>query len=207
MLWRRTIPLTFVCILSFASYGCVTTGETPGTQDAAGDGGSERLGTAASFDSSSADAIVVMGIMANDVGPLTVQALWEPYDAASRKVVRGAPTRIWMRASAAPTPGERPDIAHAVFRVPPGEYVISRLMGNVERRFRVTDAVGDTLRIRPRAGEIVYVGDYVLTVTRLPLRVSAVTHNERLARAALAAYPDIRGEMKLTRPEPAVLGR
>jgi hypothetical protein len=202
MIYPKTVVLALGLVVVGLA-GCVTSGE--------GAGG-ERLSTTASFAPGQADAIVIMGIMANDGGPVTAQAVWDLYDPATRRAAARpanatAATRMWMRAEAAPGPGERQDAAHAVFRVQPGDYILTRLMGNVEQRFRVTDVAGSTLRLSARAGEIVYVGDLIVTTTRLPLRIATVNRNERAARAALAAYPNIRGEMKMVPPEPISLAR
>ena len=172
------------------------------------------------FDRQSADAIVIVGIEANK----TTNLLFTLYDpttnnlAGSDVATNGFSAKYTLFDNARTT----------VHRVKPGSYALFEITISAPERDTATGlmrAVPVTTKFGRRdralpgggainpdapsftagAGEIVYIGDFVVNNAYAlgPSRVEAVKFDESTARAALARYPNIKGDVQLRRPRPA----
>jgi hypothetical protein len=182
--------------------------------------GTRLVEPATSFDRQSADAIVIVGIEANK----TTNLLFTLYDPATHNLAGTDVATNGFSAKSALFDHAR----MTVHRVKPGTYALFEITISAPQRdmstglmraVPVTTKFGRRDRALPGggainadapsftvgAGEIVYVGDFVVNNAYAlgPSRVEAVKLDEAAARAVLARYPNIKGEMQMRHPYPA----
>lgn len=108
-------------------------------------------------------------------------------------------------------------LRYVVLIMPPGHYILDQFIANdlspnptptnlyargrtlvspfVDRRKTAADT--NAPRFTLERGQLLYLGDFAVDASTLPIGIR-ITHNEAAARAALAEYPNIKVEMKLT---------
>lgn len=91
----------------------------------------------------------------------------------------------------------------------PGEWILIALLNGAARQARTThlatkhypykaaDSIGPMISVR--AGEVVYVGNFLLDVSRFPANLVQISRDEAAAKAFLAESPELQAKL-ITRP-------
>ena len=159
-----------------------------------------------SFDAQSADGLVVVGM--KGTGPRQTNALGMElaYPSFSLTWVRTEKSAdgTWGTFTTVPrfaNVGNVRDLNHTAYTVPPGRYFLHRLTvvqqtGNLITTRRITLRRDPGLGFEVKAGEIVYVGDFMIDALAIPPRIEDHTHDDAAAAATIKLYTKIKGEVR-----------
>lgn len=159
-----------------------------------------------SFDSQSADGLVVIGMKGS--GPRLTNALGmeTAYPSFSLTWVRTEKSAdgTWGTFTTVPrfaNIGDIRDLNYTAYTVPPGRYFLHRLVvvqqtGNLITTRRVTLRRDPALSFEVKAGDIAYVGDFSVDALAIPPRIEQYGHDDQKAATAIKLYTKIKGEVR-----------
>ena len=159
-----------------------------------------------SFDAQNPDGLVVVGM--KGTGPRQTNALGMDlaYPAFFLTWVRTEKSAdgTWSTFTTVPrfaNVGDIRDLNHTAYTVPPGRYFLHRLTvvqqtGNLITTRRITLRRDPGLGFEVKAGEIAYVGDFMIDALAIPPRIEDHTHDDQAAAAAIKLYTKIKGEVR-----------
>jgi hypothetical protein len=158
-----------------------------------------------SFDAHSLDGLVVVGMKGTGPRLTTPLGLDAGYPYFSLTWVRTEKNAdgTWGTFTTVPrfaNVGDIRDLNHTAYTVPPGRYFLHRLTvvqqtGNLITTRRITLKRDPALGFEVKAGEIAYVGDFMVDALAIPPRIEDYGHNEQAAAATIKLYTKIKGEV------------
>jgi hypothetical protein len=165
-----------------------------------------------SFDAQSPDGLVVVGM--KGTGPrqtnaLGIEAGYPYFSLTWVRTEKGADGK-WGVFTTVPrfaNVGNIRDLNHTAYTVPPGRYFLHRLTvvqqaGNIITTRRITLQRDPGLGFEVKAGEIAYVGDFMIDALAIPPRIEDYRHDDQAAAAAIKLYTKIKGEVRYIRLVP-----
>ena len=159
-----------------------------------------------SFDARSPDGLVVVGMKGTGPRLTTPLGFDAGYPAFSLTWVRTEKSAdgTWGTFTTVPrfaNVGDIRDLNYTAYTVPPGRYFLHRLTvvqaaGNLITTRRITLRRDPGLGFEVKAGEIAYVGDFMIDALAIPPRIEDHAHDDQSAAAAIKLYTKIKGEVR-----------
>ena len=159
-----------------------------------------------SFDKQSPDGLVVVGMKGTGPRRTTALGLEAGYPYFSLTWVRTEKSADGKWESFVTVPrfanvGNIRDLNYTAYTVPPGRYFLHRLTvveqaGNLITTRRITLRRDPGMGFEIKAGEIVYVGDFMIDALAIPPRIEDHTRDGQAAAAAIKLYTKIKGDVR-----------
>jgi len=161
-----------------------------------------------SFDANAAHGLVVMGLSADHSRSFHYNFWWWKIDPATGSFAEGVePLKVgWIPNPWFPSDlSDRTKKQYFIVRAPPGQYALESF--RFDRRYTKKFRPG-TVAFEVAAGEIVYIGDYLITApldgwfySSRKADFKFGTRDDAAAQRAVDEYPGVTGRLKFIAPE------